>query len=92
MLVQLGLAHEVVPADRLDSACESLLGELTRGAPGAQAAAKMLIREAAGRPAVERPQTSVQLAARLARLRVLPEAREGFAAFFAKRKAQWRID
>jgi hypothetical protein len=40
----------------------------------------------------ERPQAAVQLAARLARLRVQPEAREGFAAFFAKRKAHWRID
>jgi methylglutaconyl-CoA hydratase len=92
VLQQLGLAHQVVAADRLDGACESLLAELLKGAPGAQAEAKTLIREGANRPAGERPQASVQLAARLARLRVLPEAREGFAAFFAKRKAQWRVD
>jgi methylglutaconyl-CoA hydratase len=92
VLQQLGLAHQVVAADRLDEACESLLAELLKGAPGAQAEAKTLIREGVNRPAGERPQASVQLAARLARLRILPEAREGFAAFFAKRKAQWRVD
>jgi methylglutaconyl-CoA hydratase len=91
-LQQLGLAHEVVPADGLDYACEALLAELLKGAPGAQAEAKKLIREGSNRAGDERPQAAVQLAARLARLRVLPEAREGFAAFFAKRKAQWRID
>jgi methylglutaconyl-CoA hydratase len=91
-LQQLGLAHEVVPADRLDTACEALLLELLKGAPGALAEAKQLIREGVNRSSSERAQAAVQLAARLARLRVLPEAREGFAAFFAKRKAQWRID
>ena len=91
-LQQLGLAHEVVPADGLDYACEALLAELLKGAPGAQAEAKKLIREGVNRSSSERPQAAVQLAARLARLRVLPEAREGFAAFFDKRKAQWRID
>ena len=91
-LQQLGLAHEVVPADGLDSACDALLAELLKGAPGAQSAAKQLIREGVNRSSGERVQAAVQLASRLARLRVLPEAREGFAAFFAKRKAQWRID
>jgi methylglutaconyl-CoA hydratase len=91
-LRQLGLAHEVVPADGLDHACEALIAELMKGAPGAQAEAKQLIREGGNTPAGQRSAASVQLALRLARLRVQPEAREGFAAFFAKRKAQWRID
>ena len=92
VLERLGLAHEVVSAEQLDSTCEAILSELLRGAPGAQMAAKCLIREGANRSADERPEASVQLAARLAHLRVQPDAREGFAAFFAKRKAHWRID
>jgi len=32
------------------------------------------------------------MAARLAKLRVKPEAQEGFSAFFAKRKPNWRPD
>jgi methylglutaconyl-CoA hydratase len=91
-LRQLGLAHEVVPADGLDKACEALLVEVMKGAPGAQAEAKKLIREGVNLAADRRSEASLQLAARLARLRVQPEAREGFAAFFAKRKAPWRID
>jgi enoyl-CoA hydratase/carnithine racemase len=35
---------------------------------------------------------SKEAAARLARLRVQPEAQEGFSAFFAKRKPSWRPD
>jgi methylglutaconyl-CoA hydratase len=91
-LLQMGLAHEVVPADGLDHACDALLAELIKGAPGAQSEAKKLIREGVNRSGSERASAALQLAAQLARLRVLPEAREGFAAFFAKRKAQWRID
>jgi methylglutaconyl-CoA hydratase len=91
-LQQMGLAHQVVSKDQLDLSCEAMLAELLKGAPGAQAAAKSLIRQGTQRPAQERSAASVQLAATLARLRVQPEAREGFAAFFAKRKAQWRID
>jgi methylglutaconyl-CoA hydratase len=91
-LQQLGLAHEVVAADGLDPACEALIAELMKGAPGAQAEAKKLIREGVNLAPGQRSTASLQLAARLARLRVQPEAREGFAAFFAKRKAQWRID
>jgi methylglutaconyl-CoA hydratase len=92
VLQQIGLAHQVVAKEQLDLSCEAMLAELLKGAPGAQAAAKSLIRQGTARPAQERPMASVQLAATLARLRVQPEAREGFAAFFAKRKAQWRID
>jgi methylglutaconyl-CoA hydratase len=91
-LRELGLAHQVVAAEKLDATCEAFLAELMKGAPGAQTAAKALIREGSNRLARERPAAAMQLAARLARLRVQPEAREGFAAFFAKRKAQWRID
>lgn len=90
-LKEIGLAHETVPADRLDATCGGLIEAILRGAPGAQAAAKILIRDAQP-PATERGAAAMDMATRLAALRVQAEAQEGFAAFFAKRKPGWRQD
>jgi len=90
-LKAVGLAHEVVAESQLDDACAKLVESLLKGAPGAQAAAKLLIRDVL-RSAESRQQMSLAMAARLAHLRVQPEAQEGFAAFFAKRKPGWRLD
>jgi methylglutaconyl-CoA hydratase len=90
-LKAVGLAHEVVSEAQLDAACSQLIESLLKGAPGAQAAAKTLIRDVL-RSGESRPQASLSMAARLARLRVQPEAQEGFAAYFAKRKPSWRSD
>ena len=46
-LQELGLVHEVVPADQLDMACARITEALLKGAPGAQAEAKRLIRDVA---------------------------------------------
>jgi methylglutaconyl-CoA hydratase len=89
-LKEMGLAHEVTSADALDAACKRICDDLLKGAPGAQAEAKTLIRDVAHRSADERAAASLRMAARLARLRVKAEAQEGFSAFFAKRKASWR--
>ena len=86
----MGLAHEVVPADALDAGCNRISESILKGAPGALAEAKALIRDVAHRSAAERAEASLRMAARLARLRVQTEAQEGFSAFFAKRKADWR--
>jgi methylglutaconyl-CoA hydratase len=91
-LKAVGLAHEVVNASALDTACRLLEQSLLKGAPGALAAAKQLIRDVAHRSPAERAQASEEMAARLAELRVKPEAREGFKAFFEKRKPSWRRD
>jgi methylglutaconyl-CoA hydratase len=91
-LKELGLVHEVVPADGLDAACARLTEALLKGAPRAQGEAKALIRDMAHADARHRAAASREAAARLARLRVQPEATEGFSAFFAKRKASWRQD
>ena len=91
-LKELGLAHEVVPADLLDSCCARITEALLQGAPSALAEAKALVRDVAHASAGARAAASLEAAARLARLRVQAEAREGFAAFFAKRKASWRQD
>jgi len=91
-LKELGLVHEVVPAEMLDAACALITEALLKGAPRAQAEAKVLIRDVAHGNARNRAASSVDAAGRLARLRVQAEAQEGFSAFFAKRKAGWRQD
>lgn len=88
----MGLAHEVVSAELLDSTCTRFTEALLKGAPGAQAEAKTLIRDMARGGAPDRPALAAEAAARLARLRTQPEAKEGFAAFFAQRKPHWRRD
>jgi methylglutaconyl-CoA hydratase len=88
-LKEIGLAHEAVAAELLDATCAGIAESILRGAPGAQAAAKDLVRDAQ-QPAERRAAASLEMARRLAALRVQPEAREGFAAFFAKRKPSWR--
>jgi methylglutaconyl-CoA hydratase len=91
-LVPLGLVHDVVSADQLDAGCERIIEALLRAAPGALAEAKTLIRDMAHASSIRRGAASMEAAARLARLRVQPEAQEGFSAFFAKRKPNWRQD
>ena len=91
-LKELGLVHEIVAADLLDLTCAGIIEAILKGAPQALAEAKTLIRDVAHGLARDRAPLSIDLAARLARLRIQPEAREGFAAFFAKRKASWRQD
>jgi methylglutaconyl-CoA hydratase len=91
-LKELGLIHEVVAAELLDTACEHVTEALLKGAPQALAEAKALIRDMAHVTAPDRSAAAVDAASRLARLRVQAEAQEGFAAFFAKRKPRWRQD
>ena len=91
-LKELGLVHEVVPAGQLDAGCARFADALLKGAPEAEAQAKVLIRDVAHGSARNRAAASIEAASRLARLRVQAEAREGFSAFFAKRKASWRRD
>ena len=87
-LQQLGLVHEVVPRESLDRACAGLAEALLQGAPLAQAAAKRLIREY--NMLTPRPEAAMNMASRLAQMRVQAEAREGVSAFFDKRKPGWR--
>ncbi|MHB8475393.1 MAG: enoyl-CoA hydratase-related protein [Steroidobacteraceae bacterium] len=100
-LKQLGLVHEVVPGAELDACCMRIIDALLKAAPNALAEAKTLISDVAGGTggtagpggaAANRAAASREAAARLARLRIQAEAQEGFDAFFAKRKANWRPD
>ena len=85
---RIGLVHEVAPADQLDRAVETLVAALLEGGSGAQARSKRLIAEVQDRPITEAMLTLTARA--IAEARASAEAREGLAAFFAKRKPAWR--
>ncbi len=83
----LGLVHEVVPADKLESRGAEIIAALAKAGPESLAAAKDLLFGVAGRagdPAVDE-----ETARRIARVRGGAEAREGIAAFLEKRKPAW---
>jgi len=84
---RLGFAHQVVAdSNALDEALATLLDDARRGAPGAIALTKDIIAASA---ALE-PDALVQFAAeRFADAMLGEEAREGMAAFAAKRQPQW---
>jgi methylglutaconyl-CoA hydratase len=84
---RIGLVHEVVPADQLDTAVEQIVSHLLKGGPRAIAAAKQLTRDLADR--VIDQDLIDDTARRIAALRATPEAREGLGAFLEKRKAGW---
>ena len=84
---RIGLVHEVVAADQLDTAVETILSHLLKGGPHAIAAAKRLVRDLAGRPIDQ--ELIDDTARRIAALRATPEAREGLGAFLEKRKPGW---
>jgi methylglutaconyl-CoA hydratase len=85
--LRLGLLHEVAPLEELDARIGGLLGFLMTAGPKAQTDAKALIRAVAHRP-IDRIVVA-DTARRIARLRATPEAKEGVAAFLAKRRAAW---
>ena len=84
---EIGLAHEVVPAARLDAQVQAVLDALCAGGPRAQAAAKSLIAAVAGRPVT--PELIDDTAHRIAALRATDEAKEGLTAFLDKRAPNW---
>ena len=82
----LGLVHEVVAADALDSAVAGIIAHLRKGGRQAQATSKHLVelvRETD--PSIVRTATAEQIAS----VRVGAEAQEGLAAFLEKRKPAW---
>ena len=87
---RLGLLHAVAPPDGLDDAIERTLDELLAGGPGAQREIKHLLAAlAVGTGTDEVRELTAQT---ISRVRGSDEAREGFAAFLGKRKANWIPD
>ncbi len=84
---RLGLVHEVVAPGELEAAGEAMLDALYACGPGAQAAAKDLIRRVADGP-VDAAMIA-DTARRIAECRATDEAAEGIDAFFEKRRPAW---
>jgi methylglutaconyl-CoA hydratase len=84
---QLGLVNSIVPEIELDGAVSDCIAHLLQAAPGAQAAAKELIRTVAYQPKEAVREYTTHL---IARLRASDEGREGMSAFLEKRKPDWQ--
>ncbi len=84
---RIGLVHEVVPDEALAVRGEAFVKMLMQGGPIAQTEAKALIAAVHGRPLDN--DMLVDLARRIARIRVSDEAQEGMSAFQEKRKPNW---
>jgi methylglutaconyl-CoA hydratase len=76
-----------VQPDELDARVNELLGALLLAGPEAQREATLLIRAIANRPVDAA--LIADTAERIARVRATNEAREGIAAFLAKRPPAW---
>jgi methylglutaconyl-CoA hydratase len=85
--LSLGLVTRVVAADALDAAVDEAVAQLLAGGPNAQREIKALFAQLHEGPVTD---AVVELTAQtIARVRGTDEAREGFAAFLAKRPAAW---
>lgn len=83
----MGFVHEVVPADGLAAAVDTLVARLLKNGPAAMAAAKDLIFAVANKPVDAG--VLEDTARRIADIRATDEGREGIAAFLDKRKPAW---
>jgi methylglutaconyl-CoA hydratase len=83
----MGLVHQVTTLDALDAAVDATIKDLLVGGPQAQAEIKTLFGQLAVGPIT--PEARELTAQTISRVRGTDEAREGFAAFLAKRAANW---
>ncbi len=83
----IGMVQQVVAAAELDSAVDATVAELLNGGPRALAEIKALYAQFSVGPVT--PEVRELTARTIARVRGTDEAREGFAAFLAKRPAPW---
>lgn len=87
--VEVGLLHRAVAPEALDATIDAALAELLKGGPRAQARVKEVLRLNADHTFSE----VLDLVPRqLAEARSGDEAKEGFRAFFEKRKPEWMKD
>ena len=84
---RIGLVHEVTAVEDLKAAVDAMVEALLANGPAAMAETKDQIAGVANRPVDDR--LIAAAAARIARIRVSDEGREGVAAFLEKRKPGW---
>jgi methylglutaconyl-CoA hydratase len=86
---QVGLVQHVTADEAaLDAAVAERVQELLQAPPGAQAAAKALVREIAYRPKLSTRTYTTHL---IAERRASAEGREGMSSFLEKRPPNWRV-
>lgn len=83
----LGLAHQVVEHEALDSAVDAMLTTLLAGSPQAQRATKALLASVVQSP--DSDATREHTCQVIAKLRVSQEGQEGLSSFFEKRRPVW---
>ncbi len=83
----IGLVQQVVPLPQLDAAIDAVVKDLLQGGPNAQREIKLLFAQLSVGPITH--EVCELTAQTIARVRGSDEAREGFAAFLAKRPAPW---
>jgi methylglutaconyl-CoA hydratase len=84
--LRIGLIHEVVKPELLDSRVDAIARELLQCGPQAVAIAKELIRKGVSSPRDRAIDRTVRT---IARVRVSKEGQEGLAAFLEKRAPRW---
>lgn len=84
---RIGLVHDVVEDENLDTNIGRLLAQLRSSGPHAIPVAKKLVADMAQAPLDEK--VVAESARRMAKIRATPEAQEGLSAFLEKRKPQW---
>lgn len=84
--LRIGLIHQLVEPEALEQALASTLTRILRGAPGAIAATKQLLRTLSPQVQSEQIQDAARIFAAAARS---PEAVEGTTAFLQKRAPSW---
>jgi methylglutaconyl-CoA hydratase len=83
---EIGLVHEAVPSDELETAVEEMVERLLQGGPHAQAAVKGLLRQLETVEPMDAPGLMSRL---ISELRSGEEGQEGLAAFLEKREPRW---
>jgi methylglutaconyl-CoA hydratase len=84
----IGLIHDVVAREQLDTAIQSIVNELLSSGPAALRACKAL---ALNVGTMSHEQARNYTAETIANLRVSPEGQEGLSAFLEKRKTTWTL-
>lgn len=85
--LQMGLVQEIFDVAEIDAAIEKTVSQLLIGGPNAHGEIKKLFGQLAVGPVTA--EVRELTAQTIARVRATDEAREGFAAFLAKRPAPW---
>lgn len=86
---RIGLVHEIVTPDLLETSVEQTISRLLKSGPEATKQCKQLVFEVVGHNRKTQKALDGYTSRLIARLRVSTEGQEGLAAFLEKRKPDW---